>query len=123
MNSTMYRTAQSRLTKAAPGIVLLRVPSISDLDTCDQFDLAINRAIASGPRLVVLDLSDVDSISTVMLGLLLKLRRSLVPTGAQVRLAGVQPMVRGVLNTCRLDQLFAVFSTPEEAMNEVVPCA
>jgi anti-anti-sigma regulatory factor len=40
----------------------------------------------------------------------------MVGLGGEVRLAGVQPMVRRVLNICRLDQLFGLYPTPENAI-------
>ena len=105
------------MTPTAPGVLLLRAPGNSDPQACKQFELLINSAIATGPRLVVVDLSKANSVSTVMLGLFLKLRRELSAVDGEVRLAGVQPLVRRVLDICRLDKLFAVFSSPDEAMD------
>jgi anti-anti-sigma factor len=107
------------MTKVAPGVLLLRVPSIGELDACDVFDRVVGRAIACRPRMVVVDLSDAESVSTVMLGLLMKLRHAVVPMGGQVRLAAVGPMVLSVLSICRLDRLFTIHHSLEEAMEDV----
>jgi serine/threonine-protein kinase RsbW len=116
MNKGMYMMKQTSLTNAAPGVLLLRVPGITDSAGCERFDTVIAQALAARPRTVVVDLSAADSVSTVVLGSLLKLRRGIVAIGGEVRLAGVQPLVRRVLNICRLDQLFNVFSSAEEAL-------
>jgi len=117
MNKTLSFTRKDTLTTAGPGVLLLHVPDASGKpDACDRFEQVINRALAARPRLVIVDLSDAESVSTVMLGLLLKLRRGAVALGGEVRLVEVQPMVRRVLDICRLDKLFGVFSTAEAAM-------
>ena len=108
---------KATLANAAPGVLLLRVPGICDPADCEQIELIIKQALAAKPRTVIVDLSAADSVSTVVLGSLLKLRRGVVALGGEVRLAGVQPLVRRVLNICRLDQLFNVFSSAEEALS------
>jgi anti-anti-sigma factor len=123
MIKTMHLTGNVTMTTATPGVLLLHVPGISDSKSCEQFELVIMRALAARPRVVVVDLSQADSVSTVMLGLLLKLRRGAAALGGEVRLADVQPMVRRVLNICRLDQLFSIFSSCEAAMAVCKPVA
>ena len=116
MSNMLYQNAQPRMSKVAPGVLLLRVPSVGEHDACDVFDRVVSRTIACKPRLVVVDLSDAESVSTVMLGLLMKLRHAVVPMGGEVRLADVLPMVLSVLTTCRLDRLFTIHASVEEAM-------
>ena len=99
-----------------PGVVLLRIPADGDPKAGEEFDDMIAAALATRPRLIVVDLSARQFISTVMLGLLLKLRRDTSAFNGKVRLAQVQPLVRRVLNICRLDQLFGVFSSIAEAV-------
>ena len=117
MNKMIHLTGKTTLTTAPSGVLLLRVPAtISDPGACEQFELVITRALATRSQTIVVDLSEAELVSTVVLGLLLKLHRGVAAMGGEMRLAGVQPMVRRVLNICRLDQLFGVFSTPEAAM-------
>ena len=104
------------MSKVAPGVLVIRVPSIGEFDACDVFDQVVSRAIACRPRLVVVDLSDAETVSTVMLGLLMKLRHAVVPMGGEVRLADVPPMMLSVLTTCRLDRLFTIHASVEDAM-------
>jgi anti-anti-sigma factor len=112
----MHFPSKANLTTTAPGVLLLRFPGSSDAQACTELEAVIDRALASQPRLVVVDLSEADSVCTVMIGHLLSLRRGVVAGGGEVRLAGVQPMVRSVLDTCRLDRLFSVHSSPGDAM-------
>jgi anti-anti-sigma factor len=122
MNKTMHisatKTGQATLTTVADRVLLLHVPAnVSDGNACEQFERVIARALAAKPRMIVVDLSEADSVSTVVLGQLLSLRRGAAAMGAEVRLASVQPMVRRVLNICRLDRLFDVFSSFTDAMD------
>lgn len=124
MNKTIYSKGKATTAPdmagvasgAIAGVVILRVPSNPDSVACQEFESEVNRVMASKPRLVVIDLSEADSVSTVILGMILKLRCKATENGGEVRLAGVQPMVRRVLDICRLDRLFAVFSSPADAM-------
>ncbi len=105
------------LNISAPGILVLHLPADATPGASEGFERAIGKTLAAGPRLVIVDFSEADFVSTVMLGLLLKLRREAAEMGVEVRLAQVQPMVRRVLNICRLDQLFSVCSSVEAAMD------
>jgi anti-anti-sigma factor len=116
MNKPAYAIENETPSPAASGILVLRLPEASDRQACEDFEAEVKGALASRPTMIVVDLSTAHSISTVILGMLLSLRRSMMNLGGEVRLTGVQPMVRRVLNICRLDQLFGVFANPESAM-------
>jgi anti-anti-sigma factor len=128
MNKTTHITGHHKgkatLTTVAPRVLLLHVPAnVSDGNASEQFEQTIARALASKARVIVVDLSEADSVSTIVLGQLLNLRRGAAAMGADVRLASVQPMVRRVLNICRLDRLFSVFSSFSDAMDVPMPAA
>lgn len=117
MRKRISMTEKLKLNKPAKDFVLLRFPSIYEENASERFELQVDAALACRPRVVVVDLSEAESISTVMLGSLLKLRSAATELGSEVRLAQVHPLVKRVLNICRLDQLFNVFSTAEDAIS------
>ena len=68
MVKTAHQMGSAMMTTPAPGILLLRVPASSDPDAFRHFEGQINRALASRPHVVVVDLSEAQSVSTIMPG-------------------------------------------------------
>lgn len=68
---------------------------------------------------VVLDLSDVAFIPSVTLGALVVLLQELKKSGQRFLLAGLQPDVRGTLALTRLDKLFEICDTRDDALAQV----
>jgi anti-anti-sigma factor len=116
MNKKIQLKKEPQLSRPSKEVVLLQVPSVFEDNACERFEVLVAEALAIEARVVVVDCSAAESISTVMLGLLLKLRHGMTGRDGEVRLAEVHPRVRRVLSICRLDQLFNVFSTSEAAL-------
>jgi anti-anti-sigma factor len=65
---------------------------------------------------IVLDLADLEFISSAGLGALLSVRAKLRPHGGEIRLINPRPFVRRILETTRLDQLFAILPSLDDAL-------
>ncbi len=78
----------------------------------DQLELLAEPAVG----VVVLDLADLKFISSAGLGALLSARAKMRPHGGQIRLVNPQPFVRRILETTRLDQLFAISPSLDDAL-------
>ena len=70
---------------------------------------------------IVLDLSDMEYISSAGLGAILRARKALREYKGEVRLVHPQPLIRILLETTRLTQLLPLFSTVEDALAGVMP--
>ena len=81
----------------------------------EQLERQLDRLALQRPKRVVIDLSELTSVSSLGMGVLVSHRRNVVRNGGVVYLAAVQPLVRGALCHARLDQLFPMFPTVEEA--------
>ena len=64
---------------------------------------------------IVIDLSEVALIGSAGLGAFMAALKACRPLGGYVRLVGPQPLVRQVLLTTKLNRLFGLFETVEEA--------
>lgn len=78
-------------------------------------DLELTRLCARRPAVLVLDLSRLRSISSLVMRQLLAARRSICRTG-RMRVAAVPAQVMDSLKHARLDTVFEIFATVEEAL-------
>jgi anti-anti-sigma factor len=102
-----------------PWGVILRLEGEAGVHAVDRmpFMLMLMRLVARRPPLVVVDLSGVTLLSSLAIGALVGLRRGLGRWGGQVRLAAVPPVIYESLKTSRLDTLFEICATVEEAQD------
>lgn len=80
-----------------------------------QFKEDMRNHTESGPDRVILDLSDVDFIDSSGLGAIVAAMKQL-PDHRQLDLAGLTPNVEKVFHLTRMDTVFALFRTMEEAL-------
>ena len=74
----------------------------------DDVQQAFNTLVAKRPEVVALDLGGLTMISSLMLGALVGLRRSVVRQGGEIRMIACAPLVRDVLRRVQLDTLFGL---------------
>jgi anti-anti-sigma factor len=74
----------------------------------DDIQTAFNTLVAKRPEVVVLDLGGLTMISSLLLGALVGLRRSVVRSGGEIRMQACAPLVRDVLRRVQLDTLFGL---------------
>jgi anti-anti-sigma factor len=74
----------------------------------DEVQNAFNALVARRPEVVELDLGGLTMISSLMLGALVGLRRTVVRNGGEIRVKACAPLVRDVLRRVQLDTLFGL---------------
>ena len=89
-----------------PEAVVIRLAGEASYTAADDLQVPFQRVIAARPRLVVLDLADLEFVASLFLGLLVNLRRGITIQGGQVQMAAVQPNVREILQVSKLEGLF-----------------
>ncbi|HRU04223.1 MAG TPA: STAS domain-containing protein [Candidatus Brocadiia bacterium] len=106
-------------TEAQQDAALIRVhvKSISDPALVQTISDAVKAAAAlPGARIVALDVGEVAMFTTVFLGRLVSLRKTLKGLGVELRLCRPSPHVRESLNYCKLDRLIPVYGAVAEAL-------
>ncbi len=83
-----------------------------------DFKDAMRTATADGPDTVVLDLGKVDFIDSSGLGAIVATMKHLAPARKLV-LAGLTPAVDKVFRLTRMDSVFSMFTTMDDAMAEM----
>ncbi|KAB1128905.1 STAS domain-containing protein [Micromonospora sp. AMSO12t] len=91
-----------------------------DVDTADELRAALRQAVDVGGHVVV-DLTRVRLIDAGGLALLVRAHRDARERGAVLCLAAPSRFIRTVLHTMRLDGLFPVFASPQEALRRLSP--
>jgi anti-anti-sigma factor len=86
--------------------VVVRLAGNIGLRESGQLQRDLTPVTARRPRLVVLDLENVTSLSTLALGVLFEFRRGIVRVGGRVRLARVPTCVAEIFRVTGLDDLF-----------------
>ena len=79
------------------------------------FKDAMRKATTDGPETVVLDLQKVDFIDSSGLGAIVATMKHLAPARRLV-LAGLSPAVDKVFKLTRMDSVFSVFASLDEAL-------
>jgi anti-sigma B factor antagonist len=69
---------------------------------------------------VVIDLSEVDYISSVGLRVLLSALKKQIRNQGILRIASLQPFVREVFTVTQFDKIFPIYSTQEEAIKSTI---
>ena len=103
--------------REAGSATVVQVCGSVGMNEADKLRRMLEDVVANKPPVIVLDLSGMDFISSVGLGVIvtgyLRTRRY----EGQLRLASPQPAVRELLETTRLTKLFPLFPSVEEAAN------
>ena len=108
----------SHLVEHAQGVVIIRLQGRLDQAGCDILAQVIDRH-ASKQAHIVLDMRDVDYLSSSTIGLLVQIARDTPPAELRLALAAVQPHVRESIELSNLKKLFPIYTSVEEALPAV----
>ena len=97
-------------------IAICRVSGDLDAGSANELVADLDREIDGGSNRLVLDLGRVAYIDSSGLGALVKVLKKTRLVGGDVRLAELEPEVRKVLELTRLDKIFEISRTTEDAV-------
>lgn len=100
-------------------VPVVRVAGEVDVYTAPELNDAINEAIESGARDVVVDLAGVDYMDSSGFGTLLGAAKRVKPKGGSISLVGCGEAIRRMLKVTRLDTTFETFPSVDEAVQAV----
>jgi anti-anti-sigma factor len=88
-----------------------------ELDTTAKLQSELTTALDAAPtRSLVLDLSSVEFVPSLALGLMVKVRKALAQDGRKCVLVGVRPLVRDAMRATALDRFLVLRGTVDEAL-------
>jgi anti-sigma B factor antagonist len=100
------------------GAVVLAIHGDADLHTANELRDRLTEAIEEGPRLLVVDLSDVTFLDSMALGVLLGGMKRLRLQGGQLRLVVPATDLRRIFEITLLDRVFTLSPTRADALSE-----
>lgn len=101
---------------STPDALVLRFAGHAGVGELQTVEVALMKASAARPALTVLDLADLQSISSITMGAIISYHRGVKRHGGRVHLATVQPMVRGALEHAGLPAILPMFGSVDEAI-------
>ncbi len=87
-----------------------------DLHVSSEVAESLRTMIAKRPKLVIIDLTKVTYLDSSGLAVLIEGMQKVQEYGGKFALAGVQESVQHIFEIARLDQVFQIFPTVDEAV-------
>ncbi|MGD0769789.1 MAG: STAS domain-containing protein [Tepidisphaeraceae bacterium] len=88
-----------------------------DLQNSSEFRSAVLSMLDGGAaKRLILNLSRVPYMDSSAVAVLVEALQKLRPTGGRVMLVGLQPRVRGLLEIARLDSIFILVASEQQAL-------
>jgi anti-anti-sigma factor len=111
LNNTMHIEA-TQLEKA----VVLKVSGRMDAENASDFDKACDVWISQGAKHLIADLGDLQYVSSMGLRSFLAAAQKLKSVSGSLILCGLKGLPRQVFEMTRLDSLFPIYETAQQAL-------
>jgi anti-sigma B factor antagonist len=102
-------------------VAVVRLSGEADLHTAPILRDALDEAIGSGARTLVVDMTGVTFVDSMMLGVLLGATRRTRPRSIQMRIVVDDPHVRRVFELTLLDRVLQLYSSMQLALDRDEP--
>ena len=99
------------------GVALIQISGSLDSLTCDEGQVVFDEQLKNNQVRMVVDLSQVDYLSSAGLRVLLSALKNARERGGDLYLVGLQDSVRKVLNLAGFTSIFKIFPTIAEAID------
>lgn len=105
------------LTKDAKGIVIVGVDGQLIVGNRQELKQKVLDSLEGGGRKFVMDFTNTGYIDSSGLGVLVSLSKKIREQGGDLRLAGLNEDLQTLFELTKLDTLFTIAKTPDEARN------
>jgi anti-anti-sigma factor len=112
---------QFEIVELSPSANKIRLSGRLDSDTVGPVEVPFTAAVAARGRSALLDLTELEFLSSLGIRLLLSTSRVITRRGGIFVMFGAQPAVLDVLETLALDSVLPHVGTEEEARARLVP--
>ncbi len=103
-------------TTSDQGIVIVSVDGQLIVGNRQELKNLVHEALDRGGRKFVIDCTRTGYIDSSGLGALVSMSRKVRETGGELRIAGLNEDLRALLELTKLDTLFRILDTPEQAL-------
>ena len=99
-------------------VLRLLEASLMDPAVIEALSLHVDKMLAEGRTRLIIDFSEVQYISSSMVGVLVSARQSVARAGGKLVLAGLNARLRELLKITRMDKMFTQAPDVETAVRE-----
>ena len=103
-------------TDNTQSVMVMRAKGRIDSQTAPEFEHALLQLLDDNRNKIILNLQEVEFLSSAGLRALVKALKSAQSDGGDVRLVSVPEPIEGLLLTVGMNQMFKMFPTTEEAL-------
>ncbi len=103
-------------SKDASGVVVVRVEGQLIVSNRQELKDLVNQALDAGSRKFLIDFSRTGYIDSSGLGALVALSKRVRELGGELKLSGLNEDLRSLFELTKLDTLFAIADTPDQAL-------
>lgn len=103
-------------TKDEGGVLVVRVEGQLIVGNRSELKELVHAALAAGERKFLLDFARTGYIDSSGLGALVSLGKKVREEGGEMRLAGLNEDLRSLFELTKLDTLFSIAETPQQAL-------
>jgi anti-sigma B factor antagonist len=101
------------------GVRILRLAGSLDTNATPEVESQLMRIADESPRRILVDLVDVDFVSSVGFRAFLLAARKIGPAGGTLSICGPNEAVRDAFDMSGFSKLFKVFETEQEALSDL----
>ena len=103
-------------TKDASGVAVLQVDGQLIVGNRQELKELVQAALDQGERRLLIDFSRTGYIDSSGLGALVSISKKIREAGGELRLSGLNEDLRSLFELTKLDTLFAIAETPQQAL-------
>ena len=103
-------------SKGAGGVTVVRVDGQLIIGNRHELKDLVQAALERGDRRLLVDFSKTGYIDSSGLGALVSISKRIRETGGELRLSGLNEDLRSLFELTKLDTLFSIADTPQQAL-------
>ncbi len=103
-------------TRDPSGVAVVQVEGQLIVGNRQELKDILQRALDAGERRILIDFSRTGYIDSSGLGALVSISRKVREAGGELRLSGLNEDLRSLFELTKLDTLFAIAETPQQAL-------
>jgi anti-anti-sigma factor len=100
------------------GSIIVEVVDLNKATLLDaaEFKEILTQDIAAGRKKIIIDLTECEFIDSTFLGAIVISLKRIAELGGKMRLVGVQPEVESMFKLTKMNKVFEIFETREDAL-------
>ncbi|MFH1837182.1 MAG: STAS domain-containing protein [Candidatus Omnitrophota bacterium] len=99
------------------GIPILRIEGDVDMGTSPEMKKYFDKVTAARPKEIIANLEKVDYMDSSGLATMVEVYKVMKQNEGIIKLVGLSDKVRGLFEITKLDKLFKIFKSEDEALN------